>query len=63
MLNILRFTDLPEIAALLAPRELVSLTPLPRGYDYTASIYSLYGKKDAMRYAGGLGQAMQVWKD
>jgi hypothetical protein len=62
MLNILRLTDLPEVAALLAPRELVSLTPLPRGYDQTASIYALYGKRDAIRQAGALGEAMQMWK-
>jgi cephalosporin-C deacetylase-like acetyl esterase len=62
LLNVLRMTDLPEAAALLAPRELVSLTPLPSGYDYTASIYALYGRRDAIRQAGALGQAMQVWK-
>jgi hypothetical protein len=47
----------------MAPRELVSLTPLPPAYDYTASIYALYGKRDAIRQAGGLGAAMQVWKE
>jgi cephalosporin-C deacetylase-like acetyl esterase len=62
LLNILRLTDLPEAAALLAPRELVSLTPLPSAYDYTASIYSLYGKRDAIRQAPALGAAMQVWR-
>ncbi|MCL4851591.1 MAG: acetylxylan esterase [Bryobacteraceae bacterium] len=62
LLNILRITDLPETAALLAPRELVSLTPLPPAYDYTASIFALYGKRDAIRQAGGLGEAMQVWE-
>jgi hypothetical protein len=62
LLNILRLTDLPEAAALLAPRELVSLTPLPPAYDYTASIYALYRRGDAIRPAGGLGEAMQVWK-
>jgi cephalosporin-C deacetylase-like acetyl esterase len=62
MLNILRITDLPEVAALLAPRELVSLTPLRRGYDYTAGIYGLYGKKDAIRQVDGLGEALQLWK-
>jgi hypothetical protein len=62
MLNILRVTDLPEVAGLLAPRELVSLRPLARGYDYTASIYGLYGKRDAIRQAGGLYEAMEMWK-
>jgi hypothetical protein len=62
LLNILRMTDLPEAAALLAPRELVSLTPLPPAYDYTASIYALYGRRNAIRQAGALGSAMEVWK-
>ncbi|HEU0139708.1 MAG TPA: hypothetical protein VFQ79_08360, partial [Bryobacteraceae bacterium] len=62
LLNILRITDLPETAALLAPRELVSLTPLPHAYDYTASIFALYGKRDAIRQAGGLGEAVRVWE-
>jgi cephalosporin-C deacetylase-like acetyl esterase len=62
LLNVLRITDLPETAALLAPRELVSLTPLPAAYDFTASIYGLYGKRSAIRQAGGLGAAVQVWK-
>jgi cephalosporin-C deacetylase-like acetyl esterase len=62
LLNILRLTDVPEAAGLLAPRELVSLTPLPPAYDYTASIYRLYGSRDAIRQAGALGDAMQVWK-
>lgn len=61
LLNVLRVTDLPEAAALLAPRELVSLTPLPAAYDYTASIYELYGARDAMREAGALGQALRIW--
>jgi hypothetical protein len=62
LLNILRLTDLPEAAGLLAPRELVSLTPLPPAYAYTAGLYGLYGQRDAMRQAGALGQAMRVWE-
>ena len=62
LLNILRITDLAEAAALVAPREIVSLTKLPAGYAYTASIYRLYGKKDPFREAGDLGQALEVWK-
>lgn len=62
LLNILRITDLPEAAGLVAPREIVSLTPLPPAYSYTSSIYALYGKKDHIRTAGDLGQALMVWK-
>jgi hypothetical protein len=62
LLNILRITDLPEAAALMAPREIVSLTPFPEAYDYTRSIYSLYGAAERMRAAGDLGTALEVWK-
>lgn len=62
LLNILRITDLPEIAGLMAPREIVSLTPTPKTYAYTSLIYALYGKKQGIRQAGDLGQALKVWE-
>ena len=42
-LNILRHTDLPEAAALLAPRHLTFFARVPDAFDYTRYIYSLYG--------------------
>ncbi len=60
LLNILRITDLPEAAGMMAPREIVSLTPLPNAYAYTSSIYALYGKKNRLRQAGDLGEALKV---
>jgi cephalosporin-C deacetylase-like acetyl esterase len=62
LLNVLRVTDLPEAAALLAPRELVAIGPLAREYDHTQAIYKLYGAADHMRTAGGLGEALRVWE-
>ncbi len=62
LLNVLRITDLPEVAALVAPREIVSLTPLPQSFDYTSSIYRLYGKRSAIREAASLAQALKVWE-
>lgn len=62
LLNILRITDLPEIAGLMAPREIVSLTPTPKTYAYTSSIYALYGEKQGIRQEADLGQAMKVWE-
>ncbi len=62
LLNVLRVTDLPEAAALLAPREFVAVGPLPREYDFTRGIYKLYGDTAKMRAAGALGEALQVWK-
>lgn len=62
MLNALRFTDLPEVAALLAPRELVSIGPLPEFYRLTSSVYELYGKRAAIRQAHALPDALRVWE-
>jgi len=45
-LNILRRTDLPEAAALLAPRRLSFFARVPGAFDYTRHIYSLYGKPE-----------------
>ena len=62
LLNILRVTDLPEAAAMVAPREIVSLSRMPAEYGYTASIYALHGRKNGIRSAGDLGQALRVWE-
>jgi hypothetical protein len=61
LLNILRITDLPEVAGMVAPREIVSLTPVAEAYSYTSAIYRLYGRKRAIRLAGDLGEACRVW--
>ncbi len=60
LLNVLRITDLPEAAGLVAPRPIVSLTAVPSAYNYTSSIYHLYGKRSAIRRADDLGQALRV---
>jgi cephalosporin-C deacetylase-like acetyl esterase len=62
LLNVLRITDLPEVAGLVAPREIVSLTPLPDAYRYTRSIFGLYGKSGSIRQAASLGEALRVWE-
>lgn len=43
-LNIMRHTDLPEAAALLAPRRLNFYGHMPAAYEYTKHIYQLYDK-------------------
>jgi cephalosporin-C deacetylase-like acetyl esterase len=45
-LNIMRLTDLPEAAALLAPRRLNFYGQMPDAYSYTKHVYELYGKPD-----------------
>ena len=62
LLFILRITDLAEVAGMVAPREIVSLTRLPDTFTYTSSIYALYGKSLGIREAGSLGDALKVWE-
>lgn len=45
-LNVLRHTDLPEAAALLAPRRLLFYGQQPPAFDYTRHVYALYGQPD-----------------
>ena len=60
LLNILKLTDLPEAAALVAPRQIVSLTSLPESYKYTSSIFALYGKQGQISERTALGDALRV---
>ncbi|MFC1508572.1 hypothetical protein ACFL60_02670 [Candidatus Omnitrophota bacterium] len=50
-LNILRYTDIPQTLAMLAPRELVFLTQDIGSFEYTRSIYKLYNAEHAFRRA------------
>jgi dienelactone hydrolase len=43
-LNVLRYTDLPEAAALVAPRRINFLGRIPPAYEQTRRIFALYGK-------------------
>lgn len=47
-LNILRHTELPEAAALLAPRKLLFYGRIPADYAYTQRIYALHDSTDGM---------------
>jgi dienelactone hydrolase len=44
LLNALRYTDLPEVAALLAPRRLTFFGRVPEAYQITSEVFSLYDK-------------------
>lgn len=61
-LNVLRYTDLPEAAALVAPREIVSLTRWPSAFDFTRHVARLYGKPQHIREARAVGDALRVWE-
>jgi hypothetical protein len=41
LLNVLRLTDIPEVAGAFAPRRLISVSKLPETFDYTKRIYKL----------------------
>jgi cephalosporin-C deacetylase-like acetyl esterase len=45
-LNILRHTDLPEAAALIAPRRLTFYGHVPPMFEYTRDVYALLGKPE-----------------
>jgi cephalosporin-C deacetylase-like acetyl esterase len=46
LLNVLRYTDLPEAAALMAPRRLTFYGHMPPGFEYTKHVWGLYGKAE-----------------
>jgi len=61
LLNILRVSDIPEVAAAFAPRRLVFITEATKPFDYTRRVYKLLGKPDSPVHAGSLPEALQVW--
>lgn len=44
LLNVLRITDIAEVAGAFAPRRLVSLTAFPASFDYTRKVYERRGR-------------------
>lgn len=61
-LNVLRYTDIPEVAGLIAPREIVSLTRVPSAFDLTSHIMKLQPNSSRIREARGLADALRVWE-
>lgn len=47
-LNVMRHTDLPEVAALLAPRRLLFYGHMPDAYVHTKSLFALAGAADRL---------------
>ena len=58
-LNILRYTDLPEAAALLAPRRLNFYGRMPAAFEYTRHVYELYGKPEYMFRTASLDAVLE----
>src|SRR3989442_5382206 len=62
LFNVLRVTDIPEVGAALAPRRLISLTPLPEAFDYAHRIYRLEDASKSFHRAPSLPEALEVWR-
>ena len=62
LLNVLRVTDIPEVAAAFAPRKLVFLKDIPAAFDSTREIYNLVGNGTNLISAGSLPEALEVWR-
>ena len=62
LLNILRITDIPEVAAAFAPRKLVFIKDIPSAFTDTKQIYELVGNGGYLEAAESLPEALQVWR-
>ncbi|HXJ55761.1 MAG TPA: acetylxylan esterase [Verrucomicrobiae bacterium] len=62
LLNVLRVTDLAEVAGALAPRRLVSLTKFPDPFEQTRAIYRLQHASNQFVQSPSLPEALEVWK-
>jgi cephalosporin-C deacetylase-like acetyl esterase len=62
LLNVLRVTDIAEVAGAFAPRRLVSVTKLPDAYEHAKALYDLRGVADQFASADSLPEALEVWR-
>jgi hypothetical protein len=62
LLNVLRMTDIPEVAGVFAPRRLVSLTKLPESFEHARSRYRLQRASDRFVQSASLPEALEIWK-
>jgi len=60
LLNVLRYTDLPYIAGLLWPKELVFLGPRPYTYSWAEDLYARLGPPGVVRHIKDLAQWVSV---
>jgi cephalosporin-C deacetylase-like acetyl esterase len=59
-LNVLRYTDIPQTLAMLAPREVVFLTNEIDRFGYTRGIYKLYNAERKFRRCYTVAQALNL---
>jgi cephalosporin-C deacetylase-like acetyl esterase len=58
LLNILRVSDTPELAAAFAPRQLVFVREVPEAFRLTQTIYALHDADDKLSSARSLPEAL-----
>lgn len=61
LLNVLRISDIPEVAGVLAPRQLVVLRDMPAEFARTREIYTLHEARAQLSTAPSLPEALRVW--
>jgi hypothetical protein len=62
LLNILRITDIPEAAGMLAPRRLTVVGKRPSEFSLTQTVYGLHTAVDSLAQAESLARAVRIWK-
>jgi cephalosporin-C deacetylase-like acetyl esterase len=62
LLNVLRVTDIAEVAAAFAPRRLVSLTKIPESFEHARTTYELHGVRTRLVQSPSLPEALDLWK-
>ncbi len=60
LMNVLRYTDVAEAAAMLAPRRLSSLTRLPVEFELTKNTYRLHDRADQLRESTSLPASLEL---
>jgi hypothetical protein len=62
LLNVLRVTDVAEVAGAFAPRRLISVSKLPETFDYAKRIYKLERASSQFMQSDSLPEALEVWR-
>jgi hypothetical protein len=62
LLNVLRVTDVAEVAAAFGPRRLVSLTKVPESFEHARAVYELNGVRTRFVQLPSLPDALELWK-
>ena len=62
LLNVLRVTDIAEVAGAFAPRRLVVLGTMPSSFQLTKDIFALHTLSDKLLGARSMPEALEAWK-